>query len=282
MKLVLGSVQFGKNYGLVDGKKILFSEIKKIEKIVSKSNIRYIDTSINYGDSEKIIGNSRLKKLNIITKLKLPKGNININKWVRYKLNLSLKRLKVKKIYGILVHDVNDVLKKNGKKYLKILYYFKKEGIIKNIGLSVYRPTDLKKIWKYWKPDIVQCPFNIFDHRFLKTKWFKTLKKNNIKIFVRSCFLQGLLISDYKSINKFKKYYKTLDKFSDWCLLNKLSRIKACLHFIKKHNIIDYLVVGYNNSDQLKQIINTFNHKMSKTTYKFSSNKQNLIDPRKW
>ena len=157
-----------------------------------------------------------------------------------------------------------------------------KEGIIKNIGLSVYRPTDLKKIWKYWKPDIVQCPFNIIDHRFLKTKWFKTLKKNNIKIFVRSCFLQGLLISDYKSINKFKKYYKTLDKFSDWCLLNKLSRIKACLHFIKKHNIIDYLVVGYNNSDQLKQIINTFNHKMSKTTYKFSSNKQNLIDPRKW
>ena len=168
MKLVLGSAQFGNNYGLVNGRKILLSEIRKIEKIVSKSNIRYIDTSINYGDSEKIIGNSRLKKLNIITKLKLPKGNININRWVRYKLNLSLKRLKVKKIYGILVHDVNDVLKKNGKKYLKILYYFKKEGIIKNIGLSVYRPTDLKKIWKYWKPDIVQCPFNIFDHRFLK------------------------------------------------------------------------------------------------------------------
>ena len=81
MKLVLGSAQFGNNYGLVNGKKILLSEIRKIEKIVSKSNIRYIDTSINYGDSEKIIGNSRLKKLNIITKLKLPKGNININKW---------------------------------------------------------------------------------------------------------------------------------------------------------------------------------------------------------
>ena len=62
MKLVLGTVQFGKNYGLVNGKKIDSLELKKIEKLVFISNIKLIDTSVNYGDSEKIIGNLRIKK----------------------------------------------------------------------------------------------------------------------------------------------------------------------------------------------------------------------------
>ena len=38
-------------------------------------------------------------------------------------------------IYGLLVHDVNDVLKKSGKSYLNCLLNLKKIGIVKKIGL---------------------------------------------------------------------------------------------------------------------------------------------------
>jgi len=72
MKLVIGSAQLGMNYGLFDNKKINFEEFKKIEKLVLKSKINFIDKATSYEDSEKIIGNSRLKKLYIITKIKLP------------------------------------------------------------------------------------------------------------------------------------------------------------------------------------------------------------------
>ncbi len=118
MKLVLGTVQFGKNYGLVNGKKIDSFELKKIEKLVFKSNIKFIDTSINYGDSEKIIGNSNLNKLNLITKIKLPKKNVKVDLWLEKKICTSLKKLRVNKIYGILVHDYKDLLGAKGKKYL--------------------------------------------------------------------------------------------------------------------------------------------------------------------
>lgn len=283
MKLVLGAVQFGKKYGLVNGKKIDSSELKKIEKLVLKSNIKFIDTSINYGDSEKIIGNSNLNKLNVITKIKLPNKNIKIEQWLEKKINLSLKRLRINRIYGILIHDYRDLLGAKGKKYLESLYNFKKKKIIKKIGISIYSPNDLKKIWRFWKPEIVQVPFNILDQRIQNTGWIHTLKKSRVLIFARSCFLQGLLLSNYRSNKKFKKFYKILDDFFIWCEFRGISRLQACIDFIKMRKKIDYLIVGFNSYSQFNEILKSFNKK--KTTYIpniFSTNKLDLIDPRKW
>jgi aryl-alcohol dehydrogenase-like predicted oxidoreductase len=125
-------------------------------------------------------------------------------------------------------------------------------------------------------------PFNILDNRFLDSNWFKKLQNNKIKIFARSCFLQGLLISDYKSIVKFNKHKKLLDKFSLWCSDNKISRTKASLHFVKQYNLIDYLVIGFNSYDQLKEIIRIFNQPTVKIPKLFKCNKLSLIDPRRW
>lgn len=282
MKLVLGSAQLGNDYGLVNGKKVTKSDFLKIQNLVLKSNINFIDTGANYGNAEKIIGSSKLKSLKIITKLKLPKKKVDIKNWLENNIYSSLNKLNVNKIYGLLVHDVGDVLKKNGQDYLNCLFDLKKIGIIKNLGLSVYSPDDLNAVWKFWKPDIVQMPFNILDNRFLDLHWFKKLKNNKIKIFVRSCFLQGLLISDYKSIVKFNKHKKLLDRFSFWCSSNKISRIKASLHFVKQYNVIDYLVVGFNSYDQLKETIKIFNQPTVKIPKLFKCNKLSLIDPRKW
>jgi aryl-alcohol dehydrogenase-like predicted oxidoreductase len=283
MKLALGAVQFGKNYGLVNGKKIKNYDFKKIKKLIFRSGIKFIDTSINYGSSEKIIGNSNLKKLNIITKIKLPKKNINVDQWVKKKIYASLTKLKVNKIYGILIHDYKDLLGARGKKYLKYLYHLKNKKIIQKIGVSIYSPNDLKKIWSFWKPEIVQFPLNVLDQRFSKSRWIATLKKFKILIFVRSCFLQGLLLSAYRSNSRFKKFYKILDKFSNWCRLNNISRLQACIDFVKIKKNIDYLVVGFNNYSQFKEILKSFeNKKITKIPDIFISNKLNLIDPRKW
>jgi aryl-alcohol dehydrogenase-like predicted oxidoreductase len=283
MKLAIGGVQFGKNYGLVDGKKIKNYEFKKIEKLILRSDIKFIDTSINYGSSEKIIGSSNFNKLNIITKIKLPKKNINIEKWVEKKIRSSLTKLKINKIYGVLIHDYKDLFGIRGKKFLKYLNHLKDKKIIQKIGVSVYAPNDLKKVWSFWKPDIVQVPLNVLDQRFLKSRWITTLKKFKILIFVRSCFLQGLLLSDYRSNPRFKKFYKILDKFSCWCTLNDISRLQACVDFLKIKKNIDYLVIGFNNYYQFDEILKSFkNKKITKIPNIFNTNKLNLIDPRLW
>jgi aryl-alcohol dehydrogenase-like predicted oxidoreductase len=283
MKLVIGSAQLGMNYGLFNNKKISRNEFKKIEKLVLRSNINFIDTATSYGNSENIIGNSRLKKLHIITKIKLPrKKNIHIKNWVSQEISRSLIKLKINKIYGVLIHNYKDLLGKNGKNYLLSLQELKRKKIIKKIGISVYSPQEIKKIWKFWKPDIIQAPFNPLDNRILVSGWINILKKFKVKIFVRSIFLQGLLINENSSfiINKNSKIL--LNKFKIWCYKNNVPLLKACLHFIKQFKKIDYLVVGFNNYNELKEIIDVFKKKLIIVPRKFSTNKINLIDPRKW
>jgi aryl-alcohol dehydrogenase-like predicted oxidoreductase len=283
MKLVIGSAQLGMNYGLFNNKKISGREFKKIEKLVLKSKINFIDTATSYGDSEKIIGNSKLKNLHVITKIKLPnKKNINVKSWLLKEISKSLTKLKIKKIYGILVHNYKDLLGKHGKNYLLSLQELKKKNIIKKIGISVYEPQEIKKIWNFWKPDIIQVPFNPIDNRILDSGWVNILKKFKVKIYARSIFLQGLLTNEDSSFKINKNYKILLNKYKNWCYTNNISSIQGCLHFVKQFKKIDYLVVGFNNYNQLKEIIDVFKQKQISIPRKFSTNEINLIDPRKW
>jgi aryl-alcohol dehydrogenase-like predicted oxidoreductase len=283
MKLVLGSAQIGMDYGLLNKKKISRKEFKKIEVLALKANIKFIDTAINYGDSENIIGNSKLRNLHIITKIKLPnKKNIHIRNWVLKEISNSLNRLKIDKIYGLLVHDYKDLLGKQGRSYLLFLKELKRKKIIKYIGISIYNSEEIKKIWKFWKPDLVQVPFNPLDNRILDSGWIDLLKKFKIKIFVRSVFLQGLLINEHSSYIINKSYIILLNKFKNWCYKKNITLLQACLHFVKQFKKIDYLVIGFNNYNQLQEIIDVFKKKQIIIPKKFSTNKINLIDPRKW
>ena len=158
----------------------------------------------------------------------------------------------------------------------------KKKKIIKKIGISIYDSHEIKKIWKFWKPDLIQIPFNPLDNRILNSGWVNVLSKFKVKIFVRSVFLQGLLINENNSFIFDKNHKILLNKFKNWCIKNNISPLKACIHFVKQFKKIDYLVVGFNNYNQLKEIIDVFKKKQIIIPKKFSTNKKNLIDPRKW
>ena len=71
-QLCIGSVQFGKDYGVTNNKgKINSLDVSKILRKMIENNIKYIDTAQSYGDSEKVLGNIILNKnkYKIITKI---------------------------------------------------------------------------------------------------------------------------------------------------------------------------------------------------------------------
>lgn len=283
MKIVLGGAQFGMKYGLFNSEKIKKKEFSKIEKLILKSNIDFIDTASTYRNSEKIIGQSRLNKLKIISKIKIsPNNRGNIKNSVNKIVFQSLKRLKTKNIYGLLVHDYKDLLGARGVEFLKELKALKAKKIVKKIGISIYSPNELEKIWKFWKPDLVQTPFNLLDQRILNSGWIDILKKHNVKIFVRSCFLQGLLVGNYNSLIISKKFKTLLKNFDNWCEHNEISRLKACLDFVRQFKKIDFVIVGFNNYPQIKEILDVVKKKKFIVPKKFLVNNLNYIDPRRW
>ena len=157
----------------------------------------------------------------------------------------------------------------------------KKKKLISNYGISVYSRNEVEKILKVFKPDIIQFPANLFDHRFLDNDFLLKLKKMNILIFVRSCFLQGLLLGSSlkQGSNKTKKKFNT---FLKWCDKTKITQIEACIQFIKKFKLIDYLIVGFDKAKHLSIIIEIFNKKKINVPNSFSCKDLKLIDPRKW
>ena len=128
MHITLGTANFGINYGLFNTK-VKFQEFKKIKEIIEKRKINFFDTSINYHLSESIIGNLKLDNKKIITKISLPQKKIyNYKKWLFSTIQNSLKKLKIKKLYGVLLHDANDILlNKKNIEFLEVLNEAKKK-----------------------------------------------------------------------------------------------------------------------------------------------------------
>ena len=117
-KLVLGSVQFGINYGISNQHgKTKFSEVKKILNFAKDSKIKIIDTAVAYGDSEEILGKTGVKSFNFISKLpKIPKNCKDVDYWVQNNVETSLSKLRIKKLYGLLIHHTKDLSSTFGKK----------------------------------------------------------------------------------------------------------------------------------------------------------------------
>jgi len=284
-KIIVGSANFNQKYG-VKKNFIKKNEIKKLFNLAAKNKIKVIDTSPLYKESEKIIGQINNNRFKVISKI--PKKPKNIKKkeivdWLKKSAINSLANLKIKKFECLLLQDANSLLSKNGKEIYKGMRSIKKSEITSKIGISIYDFKTLGQIIKRFKFDLVQTPLNIFDQRLIETGWLNKLKKRKIEVHVRSIFLQGILLLGRDQLpKKIKKFDRDWMKWENWLKLKNLKALQACSLFIFNQNKLDGVVIGFNNQNQLNQILKI--QKMKNFVSEFDLNIKNnkLKDPRKW
>lgn len=211
MKLILGTANFGTPYGIAnDPKKLTLKEINKILRL-SKNKVKFLDTASSYIDSEKIIGsNTNKKNFKIITKL--PKVGNKVSLIESYVLK-SLKNLKCRQLYAVMVHSVTDLSSRNLIKILASLNRLKKQKKIKKIGISVYTENNLLKICEYY---------------FLKfmSQYHFMNNLDNIMISLKQNYNSPIIFKKY--IDQFnKKDFKLKEKELSKFILSKKNRIYA-------------------------------------------------------
>ena len=198
-KLIIGTANFGSNYGVNYRKQNLnYKKISEIIKIIKINKINYIDTARSYKNTEQLLGKFDLKNFKVITKIKNIDPKSESMESIKNQVFKSLQCMKINKIYGLLIHNPEEMKKKSGFKIYKSLKILKKRGLVKKIGYSINSPSDLDNLYKKFKPDLIQVPLNVFDQRILETGWLKKLQKDKVEIHVRSIFLQGLLLKQKK------------------------------------------------------------------------------------
>ena len=280
-KFVLGTAQFGMPYGLTK-REIPLGEIKKILDYSKRVGIRTLDTAPSYNNSLKKLGHLNMNEWKIISKIpSIPKNIKNKKKWVEQVFFDTLKKLNISKIDTILLHDEEDILnKKYGEEIFKILDNLKSNKLVKNIGSSIYNSQKIKDVINRYNFDIIQAPYNIFDKRIISTGLYSLLNKRNIKLDLRSIFLQGLLLRQKNYPKKFKNN-KYLNQFNNWLSLKKHNNINVCLSMTSKIKF-HRLVIGFHSLSQLKEIVKYSSSKIISIPDFDINNKNLLIDPRKW
>ena len=284
-KIILGSANFDQIYGIKKNF-IKKSEIKKLFDLALKNKIKTIDTSPLYNKSEKIIGLLNNNRFKIISKIPKPPKNIkreNIKKWLKQNVMISLKNLKIKKFECLLLHNANSLLCKNGDEIYKGIRNMKINGLTSKIGVSIYDFNVLDKILKKFKFNLIQVPFNILDQRLVEKGWLKKLKKRKIEVHARSIFLQGILLLKHNQLpKKLIKFSKKLMVWENWLKKNKFSSLQVCLSFVLNQRQLDGIVVGYNNTNQLNQILKLKQIKNNFSLPNLNIKDKKLIDPREW
>jgi len=284
-KIILGSANFDQIYGIKKNF-IKKSEIKKLFDLALKNKIKTIDTSPLYNKSEKIIGLLNNNRFKIISKIPKPPKNIkreNIKKWLKQNVMISLKNLKIKKFECLLLHNANSLLCKNGDEIYKGIRNMKINGFTSKIGVSIYDFNVLDKILKKFKFNLIQAPFNILDQRLVEKGWLKKLKKRKIEVHARSIFLQGILLLKHNQLpKKLIKLSKKLVMWENWLKKNKFSSLQVCLSFVLNQRQLDGIVVGYNNTNQLNQILKLKQIKNNFSLPNLNIKDKKLIDPREW
>lgn len=286
-KMILGSAQFGMDYG-VSNKigKINNQEIRNIFHFSQQNNIDTVDTAMSYGNSEHLIGIYN-KNLKVITKLPpMPSKCNDVEDWFNNEINQSLERLRLKSLYGILLHNPDDLLGKNGFKLSNLLTSYKKKGIVKKIGLSIYDFLYIHRYLDVIEVDIIQCPFNIIDQRVTNTGLANEMHDLGIEIHSRSIFLQGLLLMpEHERPKYFHKWSSLWSKYDAFLDSSNITPIQACIGFILSNTLIDKFIVGIDSLSHLKEIVELTKHSsinMDLNYSNLSSNDSGLINPSLW
>ncbi|MBE6386296.1 MAG: aldo/keto reductase [Lentisphaerae bacterium] len=192
-RLLLGTVQFGLNYGIANTQgKPSFDRVKAILKTALDNGITSLDTAAAYGDSEEVLGKALAElgiadRMTVVSKVPPLPEKCDPLEFITTSVTNSLKRLRLPVIPLILFHNELDW------RCHEELSSLIAKGMIEAAGVSL---DSLECAATADESPFVQLPCNVFDHRFDD----KIKNHTAGHIFIRSVYLQGLAVMPKEKI----------------------------------------------------------------------------------
>lgn len=284
-RLALGTAQFGLDYGIANERgQVSTDQVSEILKAASSVGIDTLDTAITYGDSEQRLGEVGISCWKVVSKLpEIPPDAVNVYSWVEQSVCTSLERLQVGQLYGLLLHRPEALLGSQGDVLYHSLNLMKEQGLVKKIGVSIYRPRELNFLCDKFSFDLVQSPLNILDRNLEKSGWLHELRNLGAEIHTRSVFLQGLLLMNpSKRPTYFQRWQPLWDRWDQWLTNAKSTPLQACLSYVSSLPEVSKIVVGVDSLSQLKEILDIPSGNLEIPDSTIASNDPELIYPFHW
>lgn len=284
MRIILGTAALGSNYG-IKNKGLEFSNVYagQILNSAREMNITALDTAPQYGRAQEYIGNFHKENYKFEVFSKLPKGLEDKPDLALECVAKSLEDLQVSKLSGLYFHSAQNLLSIRHNEATDTIKNLEMSGLVESLGVSIYDSDELDQIVsRFPEIDIVQVPENIMDQRLMKSTTIGRARATGKKIFVRSVFLQGLLLmkpSEYFSQGPdANRGLRELEEFSASL---EVEPIDVCLSYLKHLGWVDGAVIGISRSEQLNRIMNYKEVDLSNLRLPTPFTRE-ISDPRNW
>jgi aryl-alcohol dehydrogenase-like predicted oxidoreductase len=285
MKLALGTVQFGLNYGIANQcGQVSMAQAIEVIALARHHGILDLDTAIAYGDAEARLGQIGVQDFRVVTKLPpLPAGVTDAGAWAKAQLAASLQRLGCARVYGLMLHRSADLLGQQGPALIRALEDMEAEGFVQKLGISIYAPSELDAVMPLARWGLVQAPFNLVDRRLQSSGWLQRLKHLGVEVHTRSTFLQGLLLLTAETLPpKFSPWLALWQRWQAWQTATACSALGACLAFAQSFPEVDRLVVGVDETAHLQGILATLREPVPLYWPEIASDDDRLVNPARW
>lgn len=253
-RFILGTANLGMEYGISNRGIPDKSYSRKIINHALSRGIDTFDTAAQYGVAEELLGNitKSWPRVKIITKI--PPTERYTFDYVLACMESSLNKLNLNKIYGMMFHDPEIQTKNEIKDITKKLLELDK---IEHIGFSGYSlDAVLQAKDKYQNWTIFEVPENVLDRRLKDSKDICELAASDSLFFIRSVFLQGLLLMKTESMPKrFLKYRETFDDLHNFAAKLNVSVLDLCLSYASEISWSSGTIIAAASIDQLEEIL---------------------------
>lgn len=288
MKLALGTVQFGLNYGVANSAgQVSLAEAAAIIDLARAGNVDVIDTAAAYGDSEVSLGRVGVGDFRVVTKLPpMPQATQRPALWVREQIEASLARLGCSSVYGYLMHRPEELDGESGDAIAGALREIREDGLAAKVGISIYDPEQIARAFRHLDLDLVQAPLNLLDRRIIESGEAGKLHEKGVELHTRSAFLQGLLLFGRDAIPAaFDRWQPLLSRWHDWLERHDMSATRACLDFAASFREVDRVVVGVDTQRQFATLLEGAGHADQRAQVPWpdiQTDDPDLINPAKW
>lgn len=301
--LTLGTAQLGiDGYGIANrAGRLNDDSVFQLLECAIRNGIRAIDCARAYGEAEARIGRNlerlSLGEVSLITKLSplslLPEDASDqvVTDAVDASVFRSCYEFGLRTLPVLMLHRWEHHQSHQGRIW-KRLTELQRDGIIGELGASVYRPEEAAAALAEPLVRHVQVPVNLLDKRWIEFSIPRIANtRADCTLYSRSIYLQGLLVNtadfwpDVAGVNA-AEICAILERLV--CDFSRESLADLCMAYILGQDWIDSIVVGIETVEQLEQNLDMVRNKpltleeQKELSSRIPHIPVELLDPSKW
>ena len=266
MRLCLGTVQFGCDYGIRGGRQPSVEDAVRMLDYATQNGVDAIDTAVAYGSAEEVVGEFLGRKavprdrIFVVSKFgtDIFKG-VAPGKWataLSAAVARSLVRLKTDYLDAYICHVATAV---TDAALCDAMAKVKVSGLVRHIGFSVYETDEAKSCASNGVCDFIQVPFSVLDQRMATGGALAAAAARGMTVHARSAFVQGLaLMEDGEIPEHLAAVRPAVRRLGELCAAVGVSRRALALAFVRRRREISHLVFGVDDIGQLQENIAAF------------------------